>query len=435
MEQNGYDAFCVGGCIRDSLLGLSPKDWDIASSALPEECMRIFGDFSVIPTGIKHGTVTVIADTHPLEITTFRIDGAYLENRRPKEVSFTKDIEEDLSRRDFTINAIAYNKKTGFIDPFGGISDLQNRLIRTVGNAEKRFSEDSLRILRCVRFSSQLGFTIDISTRKAAEDLSHLLSSISKERIASELSKILCGDFAETALRENSDIIFVILPELKPMFLCAQENPYHIYGVWEHSLNALGASPKNLPIRLALLFHDSGKPSVKTYGNDGIAHFYGHAKASTGIADAALKRLKYPLHIQKLVHLLIQYHDYPLPMKNIKIKRLLQEMGGDDFFSLMEVYKADISAQSPNLAPSRLPILKQTCNYAENLIKNDECLSLKQLAINGDDLIYLGCPCGNNIGEILNELLELVLLEQIPNKRERLLTVAERRISQISRHS
>lgn len=430
LEKNGYSAYCVGGCVRDSLLDKKPQDWDIATSATPLESCGVFADFQTIKTGLQHGTITVILDGHTMEITTFRIDGDYLDSRHPETVSFTTDIEADLARRDFTINAMAYSDKSGIIDPYGGRTDLQRGLLRCVGDAGLRFSEDALRILRCVRFSSQLGFSIDPDTYAAAISACHQLSRISAERIQVELSKTLCGSYAEGVLRENAPILFSVLPELQPMEHCGQEMPYHIYDVWEHTLHALGASSAQLPVRLALLLHDSGKPAVKTFDHKGQAHFYGHAEVSTQIARDILRRLRYPKRLQELVCSLVKHHDHILPFKRMRIKRLLQELGAENFFSLMEVMRGDLSAQHPDLLPVRLPMLSQTIEAARDLLDNNACLSLSQLAINGRDLQDLGCPDGKRMGELLHELLDLVILEQVPNERERLLKIARRRLSQ-----
>lgn len=429
LEKSGYSAYCVGGCVRDSLLGKKPQDWDIATSATPLESCRVFEDFRTIKTGLRHGTITVVLDGHPMEITTFRIDGAYRDSRHPESVSFTTDIEADLGRRDFTINAMAYSDKAGIIDPYGGRVDLESGLLRCVGHAVVRFSEDALRILRCVRFSSQLGFSIDPDTSHAAIAACRQLSRISAERIQVELSKTLCGSHAEIALRENAPVIFSILPELQPMEHCGQEMPFHIFDVWEHTLHALGASSAQLPVRLALLMHDSGKPAVKTFDHKGLAHFYGHAEISTQIARTILNRLRYPNHLQELTCALVRHHDHQLPFKRIRIKRLLQELGAQNFFYLMEVMRGDLSAQHPDLPPVRLPLLNQTIETARDLLDHNVCLSLNQLAINGRDLQELGCPDGKQMGNLLQELLELVILEQIPNERERLLRIAKRRLS------
>ena len=431
LEQSGHTAFCVGGCVRDSLMGITPHDWDIATSAQPSECLGIFKGFTVVPTGLQHGTVTVVADGHSLEITTYRIDGIYKDCRRPSKVYFTDSIKEDLGRRDFTVNAIAYNEKCGYIDPFGGMDDIKRHILKAVGNAEARFSEDALRIMRCVRFAAQLGFSVDANTKAAAVKLRQLLKSISTERIQAELSKTLCGFYAEVAMREYSQIIFTIAPELHPMLLCHQETAYHCFDVWEHTLHAIGLSPPDLCVRLALLLHDSGKPGTKSISADGRVHFHRHSALSAQITQELLHRLRYPVITQRLVKSLVILHNYQLPMKKICIKRMLQRLGNEGFFLLMKVYAADISAQSPEFVGLRLSLLTETIGLAQALIEANICLSLNQLAVKGKDLLALGCPPGKHIGCILEELLELVLLEQLPNKRERLLKTASRRIAHI----
>lgn len=428
LEEAGHHAYCVGGCIRDSLLNKTPKDWDIATSALPEETLACFSQYQTVDFGTKHGTVGVIIDSQTVEITTFRLDGDYTDSRHPKTVTFTADLTEDLSRRDFTINAMAWREKTGLVDLFGGQDDLHRGVLRCVGQPRLRFTEDALRILRCARFCAQLGFSVEEDTAGAARTCAPLLAHISEERVAAELSLLLCGAFAEQALRSFADVLFVRLPALHAMTDCTQENPYHIYTVWEHSLHAIGKSPKNLAVRLALLFHDSGKPAMKTMDARGIAHFYRHAEKSEEIARDCLTQLRFP---NKLVHRVCRFialHDQILPIKKIKLKRLLGELGAEDFFALLDVIGADISAQAPFVIAPRLILLEQTRGQAQELFQAGACLRLTDLAVNGRDLQELGVPSGAKLGELLQDLFELVLLEQVENTRERLLQLVKRRM-------
>lgn len=433
LEAFGYSAYIVGGCIRDSLLGLTPGDWDIASSATPEELMECFKGHKLILTGLKHGTVTVVISDHPVEITTFRLDGEYLDSRHPSRVDYSRNIFEDLRRRDFTVNAMAYSQSTGLVDPYGGQKDLKKRLLRCVGSPEERFSEDALRILRCLRFSAQLDFEIEAASSAAANSCRHLIKHISPERIQIELSKTLCHRSSSRVLRENSEIIFTVLPELAPMKNCSQENPFHIYDVWEHSLHAIDCSPELPDVRMALLFHDSGKPEVKTVDSNGTAHFYDHPVISTEYAASALERLRFPKSFLKDVVWLVRHHDQPLPLKTIKIKRYLGDQGPELFFKLLDVMAADISAQAAFVFEERMSNLELTKSEAQKLLDTGRCLRLSDLAIDGQDLLSLGFPENQLIGDTLKELLDLVLHDQIPNDKQRLLLIAKRRREKLAK--
>lgn len=427
LEKSGYEAFCVGGCVRDSLLLMQPYDWDIATSATPSEILGVFRNYKTIDVGIKHGTITVISD-FPVEITTYRIDGIYTDARHPETVNFSTSLKDDLARRDFTINAIAYNPKVGIIDFYGGLSDLSFGIIRCVGEPMQRFSEDALRIMRCIRFASQLGFQIDKNTSLAAMENKHLLASISAERINVELSKLLCGDFASEVLKDNSEIIFEIIPELRNTKDCKQENDYHIYDVWEHTLAAINASPRDLITRLSLLFHDSGKPEVKTMDN-GISHFYNHATRSAEIATKALERLRYPKKVIANVVELIRLHDQILPLSDKRIKKFLVNLKEETFFRLLDIVKADVSAQAPYVALERVKLVNEADLRARDLLCSGLPLSVADLEINGNDLIALGFSKNELLGETLDSLFELVLYGQVPNDKQRLLKIAKGRLS------
>ena len=431
LENNGHLAFCVGGCVRDSLLGNTPADWDIATSALPQETLACFSSFHTIETGLRHGTVSVRIDGQTVEITTFRTDGDYEDYRKPSSVSFTSDVETDLARRDFTVNAMAFHPEKGLIDPFGGLTDLKNKILRCVGNPHDRFSEDALRILRYVRFCAQLDFKPSPETYAAAIEKRNLLQNISYERIQTEIIKALIASHAKSAFQKNAEILFEVLPELAPMQNCLQETSYHCYGVWEHTLTAIENSLPTPVVRFALLFHDSGKPIVKTKDDSDIAHFYGHAAVSVELSKAAMKRLRFSKDFQAEVLFLVKHHDHALPFKNIRIKRLMAELGEESFSNLLAVIYADISAQAPHLFTERLSLLSQTATTAEEMIRNRTCLSLKNLAVTGKDLKLLGFPEGKAIGGTLNMLLELVLHEQTPNERKRLLKTAEKHFNKM----
>ena len=418
---DGYEAYVVGGCIRDSLLGFPPKDWDIATSALPEETKRVFEGFRLVETGFRHGTLTVFADAQtPVEITTYRIDGAYSDNRHPDHVFFTKELNQDLARRDFTINALAYRPGTGIIDPFGGKNDLFRHMIRCVGLPEHRFKEDSLRILRALRFSSVLGFSIDTDTALAIHSLHPLLTNIAAERIATELLKILCGDAVFEVLMAYPDVIAQILPELRPMQGFAQNNPYHIYDVYEHTARTVQSVPADPVVRLAMLLHDSGKPSCYTQDGRGIGHFRGHPAVSTSIAQAVLMRLRIETNTIKQVCTLITYHDTDLAPTVPCMKRWLNRLGEDMMRKLLVMKAADIRAQSPERM-DRLNQINQLTEIVDQIISTKQCFTLHDLEVNGHDLAALGLFPGKKMGDTLDALLEAVMDGRCPNEREALL--------------
>lgn len=426
LESGSFTAFCVGGCVRDLIMKNPPHDWDVTTSAMPLEIKECFKDFRTIDTGINHGTVTVIIDDLPIEITTFRIDGEYHDNRHPENVTFTSNIEDDLARRDFTINSIAYNPKHGIIDPFGGMNDIDNRIIRCVNDPNLRFKEDSLRILRCLRFASTLGFKIEENTLTAAKSNREMLKKISLERIQAELSKLICGKNAINVLRDSTEILFTILPELSPMKGCKQETKYHVFDVWEHTLHAMEGSAQRLNVRLALLFHDCGKPKMKTYGEDGTAHFYRHEKESAIIAQSVLERLRYPKRTVELIYQLIKLHGEHLPISEKRIKRILNKIGEDAFWDLIEVMTGDTLAHAPEFVPERLEKVKKSKELAKSIILENSCIKLKDLAINGKDLMEIGFPEGKSIGRVLDNLFNLVLDGKLQNERDILLKEAKR---------
>lgn len=420
----GYDAYVVGGCIRDSLLGLPPKDWDITTSALPEEIKRVFEGFKRIETGVRHGTLTVFADAKtPVEITTFRIDGRYTDNRHPDQVIFTKVLKQDLSRRDFTMNALAYRPGTGIIDPFGGINDLFRRIVRCVGLAEPRFKEDSLRILRALRFSSVLGFSIEADTALAIHHLYPLLVNIPAERVTAELMKILCGDAVFEVLMTYPDVMTQLLPELQPMQGFAQNNPYHAYDVYEHTARTVQAVPADPVMRLAMLLHDSGKPACYTQDSEGIGHFHGHPAVSASIARSALTRLHVDSNTIKQVCALVTYHDSDLSPTVPCIKRWLNRLGEDMMRKLLAMKAADIRGQAP-ARMDRLDHIALLSGMVDQIISTKQCFTLHDLRVNGHDLAALGLYPGKKMGDTLDALLEAVMDGRCPNERDALLSYA-----------
>ncbi len=424
LENAGFEAFAVGGAVRDSLLGKEVNDFDITTSALPEETKRVFCDFNVIETGIKHGTVTVVFDGEPLEITTYRIDGEYADNRHPENVTFTRNIEDDLARRDFTVNALAYNPKIGMVDPFGGVDDLNNGVIRAVGVADKRFSEDALRILRCVRFASTLDFEIEKDTAESAKRLSYLLENVSKERIFSELKKLVCGKNVFKILTDFSEIITQIVPELSSCVGFEQNNKYHIYDVYTHTAKSVSASENNLLVRLALLYHDCGKPFVYSEDEKGCGHFFGHPEKSAELAEKSLLNLKCDNKTLERVKILVKYHDYKLEPNKKSVKKFLTKVSFDEARLIVKVKFGDMSAHAPQYAMTK-DIEKEYISLIDEIERDGECVSLKTLVVKGQDLIDLGIPKGKIMGNILNTLLSEVVSEKLPNEKNVLLKRAE----------
>ncbi len=427
LENAGYEAFFVGGCVRDCLMNRQCNDIDITTSAKPEELESVLNENGIkyVETGIKHGTVTAVLDTESFEITTYRTDGEYLDSRHPESVKFSCKLEDDLSRRDFTINAMAYNKSRGLVDAFSGASDLKNKLIKAVGDPDKRFKEDALRIMRAIRFSSVLGFEIEENTKKALFDNKELLLNISSERIFSELSKLLLGNNVYSVLTEYKDIIAVVIPEIKPMFNCAQNNPWHLYDVWEHTCKSVAAAPESLKIRLTMLFHDLGKPASKTTDENGINHFKGHQQLSAELADGILKRFKVSNEIYNFLMTIIPVHDISVSTQRNKIKKLLNKLGTDingEYYlnSLLQVKRADKSAQNLERTQGEIEKLDCISKLLEDIIESSEALTVKDLKINGNDLKSLGMS-GREIGEALEFLLENVIDGNVNNEKTALM--------------
>lgn len=427
IEAAGYEAYVVGGCVRDSILGRTPEDWDITTSARPEEVKRLFR--RTIDTGIEHGTVTVMLDKEGFEVTTYRVDGKYEDSRHPKEVTFTPNLEEDLKRRDFTINAMAYNDRTGLVDLYDGLADMEGGVIRCVGEARERFSEDALRIMRAVRFSAQLGYTIEEQTMAAIRVLAPNLKNISAERIQTELTKLLLSPHPETLrLAYELGITAVILPEFDTCMETAQNHPHHCYSVGEHTLHAMMEVEANRYLRYAMLLHDIGKPATLTVDEEGITHFHGHPAVGEKMAYEILRRLRFDNDTINVVTRLVRYHDYGNgvePTQRI-VRRAMNRVGVDIFPMLFPVRRADILAQSQYLREEKLHNLELWQEHYEQIIAEGQCVTLKGLAVTGKDLIALGVKPGKRLGELLQTLLGLVLEDPDWNTRERLLVEAQR---------
>lgn len=417
LNEAGYEAYLVGGSVRDFLLNKHNKDIDITTNAIPEEVKRIFVDFPVIDTGIKHGTVTILYNNLPIEITTYRIDGEYQDSRHPKEVKFTSSLKEDLSRRDFTINAMAYNNE--LIDYYGGRDDLKNKMLRAVGNPNKRFEEDALRILRGLRFASNLGFSIEEKTILAMRENKLLLKNISSERIQNELNAILLGDYVKDVMLDYYDIFEVILPEITPCVCFDQHNSHHIYDVYAHIIVAVSSAVKDKVVRLALLFHDLGKPESFSLDENKNGHFYRHAEKSEIIARNILNRLKYDNESKRQILTLIRYHDAILQDDVKQVKRWLNRLGEDMFRKLIEVQIGDNFAQHPKHR-DRQVTLNNIKKLIDQIIAENNCFSLRQLAVNGYDMIELGYE-KFQIKSALQYLLNAVINNEVENERDKLI--------------
>jgi len=420
LNEHGKEAYVVGGCVRDSLLNNMVHDWDITTSATPDEIKEIFKNFQVITTGIKHGTVTVLVAGTPYEITTFRQDGNYEDHRHPDQVLFTSSLIDDLKRRDFTINAMVYHSNTGVIDPYAGAEDLKNKLIRAVGNPNDRFKEDALRILRALRFSIQLGFDIEENTSKAMLENKDLLNSISKERITAELYKMLQYPIKDQFLKYK-DIIGVIIPELIPTFDFDQRNKYHIHNVYEHMLYVVdGCKTDNPDIKFAALLHDIGKPKSFTLDQNGFGHFYGHPNRSYEIATQVLQNdVRLSKKQMNRVLNLVLFHDMVLTSKKA-VKKALNKLDPDFLSDWFILKQADIDDHiyKEGFKSINIPLLQ---GYIKEILSEESCFSLKDLAINGNDLIAIGYKQGKIIGQMLNEALQEVMNETILNEKEALL--------------
>ena len=424
LERAGHAAYLAGGCVRDLLRGVPPHDYDLTTDALPEETAQVFSDLPVIPTGIKHGTVTVLVGGHPLEITTFRTDGTYSDGRRPDSVRFTRTIGEDLLRRDFTVNAMAWSPVRGLADPCGGREDLQNRLLRCVGDPEVRFSEDALRILRGARFASCLGFAVEEETERAMLRLIPTLSQVSAERISAEFVRLLCGQDVERVLLSYRELIAFFLPELRPCFDFDQRTRHHCYDVYTHIVKVVAAVPSEPTLRLAALFHDVAKPSCFVF-RDGRGHFPSHPERGEEICAAALRRLRIEKKRIRDACLLIRMHDAYLKQEPVAAAPdLLRAVPPALVDPLLDLMEADASAKAD--AETSLAHVRTLREAVASLREQHPCLSLRDLAVNGDDLLAMGIPSGPKMGMVLKDLLDRVSLGELENTREALLLAAKK---------
>ena len=421
LRESGYEAYVVGGCVRDALLGREPHDWDITTSALPTEVKSVFP--RTIDTGLQHGTVTVLCGGTGYEVTTFRVDGVYEDGRHPKEVTFTPSLREDLRRRDFTINAMAYNNENGLVDLFGGQKDLENGIVRAVGDPVQRFTEDALRIMRAIRFSAQLGYEIEPETLKAASALAPNLRRISSERIREELEKTLLSERPEL-LRTAwaAGITKEFIPEFDRCMETDQINPHHCYTVGEHILKGVSLVRKDKVLRLTMFLHDIAKPACHTVDEEGIDHFRGHAEVGFGLSKNILQRLKYDNATIRKVTTLVKYHDTQIRLTEPAVRKAIVMTGADLFPLLLEVKQADFLSQSTYMREEKQEKFDTLCGIYERIIERGDCLSLRELAVNGSDLIEAGVKPGREVGNILAQMFEEVLNVPEHNSKEYLLS-------------
>lgn len=421
LTEAGFEAYVVGGCVRDAILGRDAADWDITTNALPSQVKALFP--RTLDTGLQHGTVTVMQGKEGFEVTTYRIDGEYLDGRHPDKVTFTPSLLEDLKRRDFTVNAMAYSGKEGLVDAFGGLEDLERRRIRCVGDPRERFTEDALRILRAVRFSAQLDFTIEEKTRAALSEFAPRLLKVSAERIQTELVKLLTSSHPEVfRVVWETGISAVILPEFDACMDTPQNNPHHCWSVGEHTLRALPFVEPDKVLRLAVLLHDIGKPPVRTTDERGVDHFYGHAQKGAEMAGGILRRLKFDNDTRKRVARLVQVHDdLQIAAAQRSVRRAVYRIGADLFPDYLKVRRADIMAQNPDVRQEKLNELARIEEMYQRILEAQQCLSLKDLAVTGRDLIEAGMQPGPELGRTLNQLLELVIEHPEYNTKESLL--------------
>lgn len=425
LEEHGFEAYVVGGCVRDLLLEISPQDWDICTNALPEEVKASVAPLPVIETGVRHGTVTVLYQHVPYEVTTYRTEGEYLDNRHPNRVEFVRDLKEDLSRRDFTINAMAYHPCRGLVDYFDGRFDLRQGVIRCVGNAAQRFDEDGLRIMRALRFASVYGFELEQRTAAAVMAKKEYLCCIAAERLNVELCKLLCGNGVEKILTQYSGVLEVIIPEIHDMVGFNQNNPHHSFDVWIHTVKSTAVVPLDLILRLTMLLHDIGKPFCYTEDENGTGHFYNHAEKSGELARAVLSHLRFDKETTRAVTELVRSHGLDIPANTRCVKRWMNKMGEKQFRRLIEVWRADALAQSPQFQAEKLEKIQQIQVCLETVIEQGQCFQRKDLAVDGRDLIEIGISPGKQIGRILNYLMECVLEEQAENTKSALLRLAQ----------
>ena len=418
----GFEAYLVGGCVRDACLGRTPTDFDIATQATPEEMRRALRGERLLDTGLKHGTLTLLKEGLPIQITTYRQDGAYSDSRHPDAVAFTRSLREDVLRRDFAINALAWHPQTGLIDHVNGLSDLENRLIRAVGDPERRMAEDSLRILRALRFSAKLGFAIAPDTLNAMMAAGEGLQGVSAERVAEELNQTLLAPDVAAALRDYPRVLYLALPELSPMLHTPQRTRFHAFDLWEHTLRTMAETEADLALRWAALLHDSGKPAAATHDPDGTSHFKGHQAVSAALSQKILKRLKQPSALVEEVCILVKHHDDRIRPDNLK--RWLNRLGPETGLKMLKLQYADARAHAPLIADEAHKILR-LYEEAEALIQSGSCLFLRDLAIDGRDLMALGFKEGPAVGKTLRHLLDQVIEGHLKNDRAALLSAAQ----------
>lgn len=421
LEQAGFEAWAVGGCVRDSLLGRVPADWDVCTSALPKQIRQVFCGQKLVLTGEKHGTVGVVIGKNVYEITTYRTDGTYEDSRHPDHVRFVSSLTEDLARRDFTVNAMACHPVRGLADPFDGRADLADRRIRCVGNAETRFCEDALRILRGLRFAAQLDFCIEENTRAAMFTCRDRMKSISAERLYAELTLLLCGPAAGRILAENGEILCSILPELRPCMGLAQRSVHHDKDVYGHMAAAVQAAPPDPDVRWAAFLHDVGKPDCFSLDGDGVGHFYGHNERSAQLARNILTRLHAPRAHTERVTQLVSLHDAALPATEPGVRRWLRRMGEPALLQLAALRRADLAAHAPTPRVQARSAQLETFVRTVRLQAAEACYRLDMLAVNGRDIMREGHVCGPDVGRILNALLDSVMEGELPNERTALL--------------
>ncbi|MDR0350901.1 MAG: HD domain-containing protein [Coriobacteriales bacterium] len=424
LEGAGLAAFVVGGCVRDALMGREPHDWDIATSAKPARVKELFADSKVLETGIRHGTLTVLGAEGPLEVTTFRSEGDYLDARRPASVTFIARIEDDLARRDFTMNALAFNPRTGLVDPFGGRADIERRLIRSVGDADERLREDALRIMRALRFSATLDLTLDAALDRQLRKNRQQLAHIAAERTGDELLRMLVGPRILPVLLTYPDVLAVLVPEIAPAIGHGQRSVYHRYDIWEHTAHAVACARPEPPVRLALLMHDLGKPDTFFIGEDGQGHFYGHDKRGEELARARLKALRFPRELQDCVAALVRDHQKPLTPQSML--RWLNRLGERQLRLLIEVKRGDIAAHADDVVERGLAELRLCEERLDELVAQRACFSLRDLAVNGKDLLAAGVPPGREVGRVLACLLDAVMDGEVANTREDLLALSSK---------
>lgn len=419
LENFGYEAYVVGGCVRDYLMGAEPHDFDVATSAEPSETERVFSDCRVIETGIKHGTVTVLYKGNSVEITTFRVDGGYSDGRHPDAVTFTRNVENDLARRDFTMNGIAYSPKTGFVDPFNGGEDIKKGVIRCIGDPGERFGEDALRILRALRFSAVLGFEIEDKTADMIRSMRGALFKVSAERVFSEMRRMLCGKDIKRVMLEYTEIFTLIVPELGEQIGYEQDSRYHNSTLYEHTARSVEAAPETDVMRLAMLFHDTGKPRCRTTDENGEGHYYGHAAVSAEIADKELRKLKSSNALRERVCEIVKYHDSPVDTSRRVIRRALSRHGLDAFIDIQNAHIADDTAKA-DFCRERIPKALEAIDIARVIWEEKPAMSVKDLAVSGNDLKAL-VPPSPRMGEILNALFKEVTDGVLPNEKKALM--------------